>query len=85
MSRTMITYETVELRCLCGELTVCVARGKVDIAEFLRSAVDLGWRRIDRERMEVATFRDGEVQVRLAGMCAECVVRAAERALRRAA
>ena len=85
MRMPMITYETVELRCLCGELTICVARGAVDIAEFLRSAVDLGWRRIDRERMEVATFWDGEVQVRLAGMCADCVVRAAERALKRAA
>lgn len=85
MNMPMITYETLELRCLCGELTICVARGAVDIAEFLRSAVDLGWRQIDRERMEVATFWNGEVEVRLAGTCADCVVRAAERALRRAA
>ena len=32
MNSPVITYETVELRCLCGELTVCVARGAVNIA-----------------------------------------------------
>jgi Fe-S cluster biogenesis protein NfuA len=35
--------------------------------------------------MEVATFGDGEVQVRLAGTCAECSAKAAERGLKRAA
>ena len=85
MNAPAITYETVELRCLCGELTLCVARGAVNIAEFLRSAVDLGWRQIDRERMEVATFWDGEVQVRLAGTCTDCVARIARRHLKRAA
>jgi len=85
MKMSKITYETVELRCLCGELTICVARGAVDIAEFLRSAVDLGWRRIDRDRMEVATFWDGEVEIRLTGMCADCVARVTDRHLKRAA
>jgi len=85
MNSPVITYETVELRCLCGELTVCVARGSVNIAEFLRSTLDLGWRRIESECMEVATFWDGEVQVRLAGTCAECGAKAAERGLKRAA
>jgi len=79
MNSPMITYETVELRCLCGELAVCVARGAVNIAEFLRSAADLGWRQIESHRMEVATFWDGEVQVRLSGTCAECGAKAAER------
>ena len=85
MNMPKITYETLELRCLCGELTICVARGAVDIAEFLRSAVELGWRQIDRSRIEVTTFQDGDVEVRLAGLCADCVVRATERALGRAA
>jgi hypothetical protein len=85
MSKPAITYETVELRCLCGELTVCVARGPVNIAEFLHSAIDLGWRQVDSDRMEVATFWDGEVQVRLSGVCAECVTRAAEGRVKRAA
>lgn len=85
MSVRAITYETVELRCLCGELTLCVARGQVDIAEFLRSVVDAGWRRIDRERLEVVTFWDGEVQVRLSGACPECALKIAESALKRAA
>jgi hypothetical protein len=35
--------------------------------------------------MEVATFWDGEVQVRLAGTCAECSAKTAERSLKRAA
>ena len=85
MNSPVITYETVELHCPCGELTVCVARGAVNIAEFLRSTLALGWRRIESERMEVATFWDGEVQVRLAGSCPECSVKAAERGLKRAA
>ncbi len=85
MSTAAITYETVELRCLCGELTLCVARGAVNIAEFLRSTVDLGWRMIERDRIEVATFWDGEVQIHLSGKCKECVAKTAERNLKRAA
>jgi hypothetical protein len=85
VSAHAITYETVELRCLCGELTLCVTRGEVNIADFLRSAVDLGWRRIDRERMEVATFWDGEVQVRLSGTCPDCGAKIARRLMKRAA
>jgi hypothetical protein len=85
MKEQAITYETVELRCLCGELTVCVARGAVNIAEFLRSAMELGWPKIDTDLIEVATFWDGEVQVRLPGMCAECTVKYVIRNLKRAA
>lgn len=85
MIASTITYETVELRCLCGELTLCVSRGAVNIAEFLRSVVDEGWRQIDRDHLEVATFWDGEVQVRLSGMCAECAAKTIQRNLKRAA
>ena len=85
MSTRAITYETVELQCDCGELAVCVAPGPVDLAEFLRSAVDLGWRYIGREPIDVATFWDGEVQIRLAGACGECAIKIAERILKKAA
>jgi hypothetical protein len=80
-----ITYETIELRCLCGELTLCVSRGSVDIAEFLRSVVDEGWRQIDSDRLEVATFWDGEVQVRMSAKCAQCAAKSVQRNLKRAA
>lgn len=85
MSAPAITYETVELRCLCGEMTLCVARGPVNIAEFLRSTVDLGWRQIDSGRIEVATFWDGEVQILLSGACQDCAAKIADRQLKRAA
>jgi hypothetical protein len=85
MNSPMTKYETVELRCLWGELTICVAREAVNIAEFLRSTIDLGWRQIDRDHIEVATFCDGEVRIRLAGTCADCVAMALGRPLKRAA
>ncbi len=85
MSAPAITYESIELRCLCGELTLCVAPGSVNIADFLRDALELGWREIDADRVEVATFWDGEVQIRMPAMCKECVEKQIARGLKRAA
>ncbi|GEM_PF-2878134 len=85
MSAPAITYESIELRCVCGELTLCVAPRAVDIAEFLRGALELGWREIDADRIDVATFWDGEVQIRLSATCGQCVQKRVARHLKRAA
>jgi len=73
--RAAIAWETVELRCGCGEAAVCLARGPLDLAEFLRGAVDLGWRRIDPDRIEVSVYGGREVEIRLSGICGECAAR----------
>lgn len=69
-----ITYETVSLRCDCGDLLVREKAGRVDIAEFLRGAIVAGWHHIDPRVMTLTTFWDGEVQIGLEGKCSRCVV-----------
>ena len=76
----MVQLETVTLKCLCGNVRVH-SFPEVDIAEMLRCAFGDGWRRINREPVDIKVAARGwpdpaiEIEVELYGQCGNCAGR----------
>lgn len=67
-------YEVLILKCACGNASVSSNR-QIDLAEFLRSAIKIGWRQLEEGPISV---EDGVIEINIAGQCKLCsnVVRA---------
>ena len=62
----------VKLKCACGDNRyVFTSDGHVNLAKFLRDAVDDGWRRINEEPVK-AVEADGMTDIVLSGTCTKC-------------
>ena len=71
MKEQAITYETVELRCLCGELMVRRARRREHRGVPARNGAGLAENRHGYDWWRPSGWRGGAP----AGMCAECTVK----------
>lgn len=65
--------QTIQLRCDCDEIISSSSNSGVDIAAFLREAIEAGWSYLDPDLFESTTTSKGQVIVTIVGRCPDCI------------